>query len=275
VTTASSEQTRTIPEFLADAPDVDQTELWATFWDILTGIKDRLIAELGPVERHPTSQGLDAWEAPDGAYEGSLNTYTGPSLEWFVHSWIGNRKASILDMNINVWLGPHVDVPHLCIVFGTIPRIFHYSDLIARRDLMTDLDYVRRYYEAENPHYLRFRGDDRFTSSVSHGTYMRAIASPVAHSYTAERSDEVVEALRGYVTERFERWLGWVKQAPEVPLEDRAALRQRDHFLREHIYKLDPMNALSERFLGPDLTRRLIDVRYGAEQLADAAGGRA
>jgi hypothetical protein len=201
---AVSQQVKTITQMLDEAPDVDVRAPWESLGGILSGIKDRITAEFA-VERHPSSADYEYYEAGD--FEGSLNTYTGPELEWFVHSWIDNRKASILDMNINVWLGQHIDVPHLCIVFGTVPHLFHYSDLIARRDLAVDVDYLRRYYDPENEAYLAFRGDDRFTWSVSHGTYMRAIISPVGHSYTAERTPDNVEALRGYVMHRVDRWL--------------------------------------------------------------------
>ena len=262
---AVSQQVKTITQMLDEAPDVDVRETWQALWDILSGIKDRLVAEFD-VARHPSSADYDYYQAGD--FEGSLNTYTGPRLEWFVHSWLGNRTASILDMNINVWLGPHIDAPHLCIVFGTVPHLFHYSDLIARRDVGVDHDYVQRYYEPENEDYLAFRGDPRFTWSVSHGAYMRAIISPVAHSYTAERSLDNVRVLEGHVMKRFERWLDYVRTAPPVPEEDRAALQERDHRLREQIYSLDPMNALAERFMGVETAHKMVKLRYGAEQLA-------
>ena len=260
-----SQQVKTITQMLDEAPDVDVRATWQALWDILSEIKDRLVAEF-PVERHPSSADYDYYQAGD--FEGSLSTFTGPQLEWFVHSWLGNREASILDMNINVWLGPHIDAPHLCIVFGTVPHLFHYSDLIARRDVGIDHDYVHRYYDPENDDYLAFRGDERFTWSVSHGAYMRAIISPVAHSYTAERTPDNVEALKGYVLKRFERWLDYVRTAPPVPEDEQPALQARDHRLREQIYSLDPMNALAERFMGADTAQKMVKLRYGADQLA-------
>lgn len=270
---AVSQQVKTITQMLDEAPDVDVRATWQALWDILSEIKDRLVAEF-PVERHPSSADYDYYQAGD--FEGSLSTYVsaappddpGPRLEWFVHSWLGNRSASILDMNINVWLGPQVDAPHLCIVFGTVPHLFHYSDLIARRDVGIDHDYVQRYYEPENADYLAFRGDPRFTWSVSHGAYMRAIISPVAHSYTAERTPDNVEVLKGHVLKRFERWLEYVRTAPAVPVEEQKALQARDHGLREQIYSLDPMNALAERFMGVETAQKMVRLRYGAEQLA-------
>ena len=91
-------------------------------------------------------------------------------------------------MNLQVWLDQSIDVPHLVLVFGTIPDIFFYSDLVPRADVMVDVDYLSRYYVEEDADYLALRGDPRLTWSVSHGTYMRAFNSPVAHSYTAART---------------------------------------------------------------------------------------
>ncbi|WP_164477829.1 hypothetical protein [Nocardioides pantholopis] len=272
----SSAQTKTIHEFLAESPDVDSSELWAQFWEILSEAKDRITAEL-PVQPHPSSAGLDYWATDDASYEGAMNTFAGepaadgPHAEWLVHSWIGNRKNSILDMNLQVWLGPEVDVPHLIIVFGTIPQIFFYSEFVSRRDLMVETDYLAKYYEPQNESFLQLRGDDRFTWSVSHGTYMRAFLSPVAHSYVAERTEDVVETLREVVRERVDTWLGWVREATAVPEAERAALRQRDHQVRTYGYTLDPMNELSKKFLGAERVEELVAVRAGFQQMEETA----
>jgi hypothetical protein len=98
---------------------------------------------------------------------------------------------------------------------------------------------------------------------------MRSIISPVGHSYTAERTEDVVEALRDRVERRFATWLDWVRTAEPVPESERPVLARRDHFLRESIYRLDPMNALAEKFLEPGMAERLIDARLGAEQIAE------
>jgi hypothetical protein len=265
VTQAVSEQVKTITEMLAEQPDVDVRASWETLWATLTGIKERITEEFA-VERHPSSAPYEYYES--GGFEGSLNTYTGPELEWFVHSWIGNRQASILDMNITVWLGQHVDAPHLCLVFGTVPQLFHYSDLIARRDVTVDTDYLERYYEPQNDAFLAFRGDPRFTPNVSHGSYMRAVASPVCHSYMTERTPANVEAVCDYAVQRFESWLELVRSAPAVPEEERAALRERDHRLRRLCYERDPMNVLAARAMGQETADRMVQLRLGSEQLA-------
>jgi Red chlorophyll catabolite reductase (RCC reductase) len=263
-------ETKTIIEYFDENPSVDNTAIFERFWAILSSIRERL-AERFSFTRHASCDGLEFYQTDDGAFEGSLNAYAGSDVEWLVHSWIGNRKNSILDMNINVWLGPQIDVPHLVIVFGTIPKLFHYSDFIARRDLMANLDDVQRYYEPASPAYLELRGDPRFEWSVSHGTYMRSILSPIASSYTAERSEANIDAMQAYVEQLFSRWLRLVDDAAPVPESERPALAARDHLLRKTIYTNDPMNALARRFLGDALTERLVETRYGKQQLEAAA----
>lgn len=266
----SSTQTKTIHEFLAEAPDVDRSELWSALWGILSEAKERITAELA-VEAHPSGAGLEYWTSEDGSYEGSLNPYAGDpdaGVEWLVHSWIGNRKASILDLNLQVWLGPHIDVPHLVIVFGTVPNIFHFSEFVPRRDPMVDVDYLNRYFEPLNASWLALRGDDRFTWSVSHGTYMRAFNSPIANSYVATcPDDEAVEVLGQSVRDRVDTWLRWVREARPVPPEERAALRERDHLVRTYGYTLDPMNELSKKFLGAQRVEELVATRAGLGQI--------
>lgn len=268
----SSTQTKTIHEFLAEAPDVDRSELWAALWGILSEAKDKITAELD-VAPHASGAGLDYWTSEDGSYEGSLNPYSGDAdngVEWLVHSWIGNRKASILDMNLQVWLGPHIDVPHLVIVFGTVPNVFHFSDVVPRRDPMVDVDYLERYYGPENEKWLKLRGDDRFLWSVSHGTYMRAFNSPVANSYMATCPDsEAVEILGESVRDRVDTWLRWVREAQPVPAEERAELRKRDHLVRTYGYTLDPMNELSKKFLGAERVEELVSLRAGLGQIEE------
>ena len=61
----SSAQTKTIHEFLADAPDVDRSELWASLWGILTEVKETITAELA-VHPHPSGEGLGYWTSEDG-----------------------------------------------------------------------------------------------------------------------------------------------------------------------------------------------------------------
>ena len=273
---ATASQTKTIHEYLAENPDHDVTDVHQQLYGILGDLKDRVLAEMPDLQPQEASKGLDYWQTESG-YEGSMQTWTGQHAEHVAHSFIGNRKASILDMNLQVFLSQETDVPHLVMVFGTIPNVFYYSELVARRDIRIDIDYLEKYYGAENDDFLKLRGDSRFTWSVSHGTYMRALNSPNAHSYTAAlgSEDEIIPVLREAATKRFETWLGWWKDAMKNPLpeSERLELMERDHLLRRYGYELDPMNKISENNLGVERTNELLAVRVGREQIRAAEAG--
>lgn len=263
-----STDTKTIHEFLAENPNVDVSRAWERCFGILGDIKDR-IAQRFEVRRHPSCAGREYYTSPDGAFEGSFNAYNGPQVEWLVHSWLGNRKASILDMNATCFLGQETDTPHLIVIFGTIPKLFFYADYVPRRDLRTDTDYLDRYYGgAVNEAFLKLRGDADFHWSVSHGTYMRALLSPVGLSLAGELNDSNIDRLEAYTTEFVERWLGWLAAPQTVAPERRAELQRYDHRIRALGYERDPMNSLAEKVFGADQVDRMIRMRQGAEQMA-------
>lgn len=266
-----STDTKTIHEFLAENPNVDVSRAWERCFGILGGIKER-IAERFPVTRHPECEGREYYTSPDGAFEGSFNAYTGPNggagVEWLVHSWLGNRKASILDMNATCFLGQETDTPHLIVIFGTIPKLFFYADYVPRRDLRVDAEYLDRYYGgAVNDDFLKLRGHPAFHWSVSHGTYMRALLSPVALSIAGELNDANIDLLDAYVEQFVSRWLGWLDAPRTVPVADRPALQRHDHKVRELGYARDPMNVLAEKVFGADQVERMIRMRMGATQM--------
>ena len=96
---------KTIHEFLADNPNVDVSRQWERCWDIHGRIADRIIKHFGAT-LHPISKGAEYYASPDQQMEGAFFGYTAKDVDWFVRSWLGNRKASIIDMNINVCAGP-------------------------------------------------------------------------------------------------------------------------------------------------------------------------
>src|SRR5690606_37416216 len=90
---ATKTETKTIMEFLSENPNVDVSRAWERCWKIQQGIVDR-VRDRFQLERHPqASEGY--WASPDGQLEGEFRGYTGPEVDWAVHSWLGNRKASI------------------------------------------------------------------------------------------------------------------------------------------------------------------------------------
>lgn len=266
-----STDTKTIHQFLAENPNVDVSQAWERCWGILGGVIDRVQTRL-PVSKHPSCADREYYTSPDGAWEGSFNAFTGRGVDWMVHSWLGSRQNSILDMNATVFLGQDTDVPHLVMVFGTIPKMFFYCDYTPRRNLRTNPDYLDRYYGPEvNSAYLELRGDPRFQWSVSHGNYMRALLSPVALSLTAELDGGVIDTLEAYVNGFADRWLGWLDAAEPIADDERAALRLDDHRVRRLGYERDPMNALAEQVFGEGEVDRMVRMRMGADELEPGA----
>jgi hypothetical protein len=99
---------------------------------------------------------------------------------------------------------------------------------------------------------------------------MRAYNSPVTHSYTAARTEEIVDVVREATFKRFDRWVKWVEEAKPVPEGERNALLKRDNQIREYGYTQDPMNVISERMLGKERTQQMLEVRYGKVQIEES-----
>lgn len=264
-------ETKTIMEFLAENPNVDVSRAWERCWNIHSGIVERVQARFG-VQRHAQTEGQDYWSSPDGQLEGAFKGYTGPEVDWLVHSWLGNRKASLLDMNATAFLSQQTRVPHMGIIFGTIPKLYFYAEYTPRVDLRTNYDYLQKYYEPANQDFLKFRSDPTWTRFVSHGTYLRALMSPVATSSYAELNDENIGTCEKYLVGFVDRWFRWLDDAETVPEHERAAQQEYDFRIRELGYRTDPMNVLPQRVLGEQEFNRRLEMRIGTQQMAESRG---
>lgn len=264
----SGSETKTIMEFLAETPNVDVSRAWERCLGIHSKIVDRVRARF-PTERHPQNAGQDYWTSPDKQIEGGFWGYTGPKVDWLVYSWLGNRKASLLDMNATVFLGQETRVPHVCVIFGTIPKLYFYAEYVPRLDLRTHYDYLLKYYEPANEDFLKFRSDPNWTRFVSHGTYLRALMSPIAVSSHAELNDGNIDTCEKFLGRFMDRWFRWLDEAEEVPVEERAAQQDYDYTVRELGYRTDPMNVLPQRVLGAEEFNRRLEMRIGTQQMAE------
>ena len=262
-----SNETKTIHEFLAENPNVDVSEHWKRLWGIQTGIIER-VRDRFDVSKHPSCEGREYFTSKDEKMEGSFTGYSGTEVEWLVHSWIGNRKASILDINATVFLGQQTNIPHLIVIFGTVPKLFFYADYTPRVDIRTDIDYVRRFYEPANAECLKFRSNPNWTWSVSHGTYLRGLLSPICLSMIGELNDENIDTCEAYLGPFLDRWFKWQDEVEPLPESERPAQRAHDHRVRELGYREDPMNALVVPVFGEAEFNRMLDLRMGKEQMA-------
>ena len=262
--------TKSIHDFLAENPDVDVTKYWERCYSILTDIKNKIAARFPELELHPSCEDKEYYQSPNGEFEGSMQAWTGDEgCNWLVNSWLGNRKASILDMNATAFLGQDTDVPHWIMVFGTVPNLFFYFDFTPRRDLMTDTDYLDKYYGEINDEYLALRGHPNFQWNVSHGTYMRALTNPSTQSLTAELNDENIDILEEYAYKMLDRWMNWLDEAKPVPAEERDTLQKYDYTVRRLGYERDPMNKLAVNVFGEDRVEDMLNTRMGLKQMND------
>ena len=263
-----SADTKTIDQFLAENPDVDVSRAWERCWGILADIKGRISQRFPALQLDPGCAGREYYTSPNGEFEGSMQAWSGPGCDWLVNSWLGNRKASILDMNATAFLDQQTDVPHLVMVFGTIPHLFFYFDFTPRSNLMTDPGYLDRYYQPINDAYLDLRGNPAFQWSVSHGTYMRSLTNPSTQSLMGELNDSNISRLEEYAYHMLDTWLGWLDSAKPLAPEQRAAQQQYDYTVRRLGYERDPMNKLAAQVFGEDRVQEMLNVRMGAAQMA-------
>jgi len=259
--------TKTIDQFLSENPDVDVSKQWERCWSVLTDIKEKMATKFTGLELDPSCEGREYYTSPGGEFEGSFKAWSSDDCDWLVNSWIGNRKASILDMNATAFPNYKTDVPNFIMVYGTIPKLFLYFDFTPRKNIMVDEDYLNKYYEPINEEYLKMRGHKNFQWSVSHGTYMRTLVNPSTQSLTADLTDENIEICAEYAYKMLDHWLGWMDNATPTPESEWAEQQKIDHKIRELGYKLDPMNKLSENVFGKDMIETMIDVRMGGDQM--------
>lgn len=234
-------------------------------------VHDTLIRGMGEVsgllhaafdlEAHPAS--LPEFGSPDGAMRGVIKASSGGDLDWVIDSWIGSPERGFTNHHLTLWLGDRIAVPHLGMAIGTIPQLFCFCDLVPRSDLWVDTATLDRYYEPWNERYMAIAADDRFGPFISRETYIREAISPVGICIEGEPTRDNVETCLGYFTETLKTWIGWVKEADEVPVGERAALAARDALVRETICHRDPANIVAEKVLGADLTSQLVRTLSG------------
>jgi hypothetical protein len=82
--------------------------------------------------------------------------------------------------------------------------------------------------------------------------------------YTCSATDDTLNLIRTLAHEMLERWLKWVDEAEAMPEDARAALAERDLFLRRSSAERDPGNKLAAQMLGTELTNKLIRALWGS-----------
>jgi hypothetical protein len=249
--------------------------------DILAKVKVRFA--LTP---HPNSEKYRTVRSLDGKFHGAINTYSGPGVDWLLHSWCGNPETGFTNQHLNVWLGPETRVPHLGIVFGTVPDLFAYQDFAPRMDLWSHPEYAVQYYggssvvrdeteqayvtvppEAQdeaNRRILALLREPRFRRFVSQDAYMRSCVTPLTLCVSTDGvPEDLIATLEEQAHFMVDRWLGWLDDATPVPEEERAALAERDRRMRHEITSRDAANDVAQAMFGREMNWDMVRTTSG------------
>ncbi len=264
-----------ISDLVEQSPDVDNRETFNKLWAILAEMNEKIQARFD-LTLDPCSEKFADYRnisVEGGGSEGSLKTYTGPEVDWYVHSYIGSPESTFTNMHITLSLGPQYDVPHFGFALGTVPDLFMYMDYLPRVDLVANPGYSDRYYSEANEEFLGLQEDERFNPFISRSLYTRIALTPTAVCYIAAREDEIIKKVRGIAMERLECWLKWVNEAEPTAVADRPALAARDEHIRRTICERDPANNLGENLFGKENADLMVATLWGGTRTLPRPAG--
>lgn len=254
--------TTSVEDIVAGQPNRDNQETFKALWDITCALFEKVSARFD-LQPDPCTDDLQNYAGKDGA-AGQLSAYSGPQVDWLIHSWTGNPASGFCNMHLSVYLGPHIDVPHFGFALGTMPDIFWYLDTMPRRELATNPDYVDRYWQGDaNSAALDQLNVPGFTPFVSRDVYTRAVLSPNMFCYSVPIAAENIASIEAASHACLDRWLQWVDAAQPVSKAERAILYHRDETVRRTICERDPANTIAKRLFGEELTHRLVSTLWG------------
>jgi hypothetical protein len=247
--------------------NLDNKVVFEHLWGLTNELRQKIDARF---ELHPdaSTKNLETYSATTGGAHGSLNTFSGPEIDWLVHSWLREPKSGFCNMHLTTWLKSQIRVPHLAFAFATVPYLFFYIDYIPRSDLFVDLEYLDRYYEPMNQTYLALLEDSRFKHYTSKTLYIRQAQSHTSLCYTSQVTEETLARLGTVAHEMIDRWLKWVDEAESVPDHERAALSNRDLIVRRAIAERDPDNQIAVRLFGAEMTEKLVRSLWGGDRIS-------
>ena len=256
--------TQSIEELVSANPDVDNQENFAALWGLLGDMLDKIKARFD-IEMDPCCKDLQPYEGQPGTgATGYIGAYAGDGIDWLIHSWTGNPKASFTNMHLTISLGAQIDVPHFGFALGTVPDIFWYMDYVPRVDMLVNTDYADRYYYGEpNDTFIEMDRNPAFTPFVSREFYTRLAQSPNSVCVGAPFNDENFATVERLAHRQLDRWLGWIDAAEPVAESKRAALSARDELIRRTICERDPANVVVDKLFGEELGRYLVKTLWG------------
>jgi hypothetical protein len=254
-----------IEDMVNETPKVDRQEAFDALWAVLGELFEK-VQNRFELTRDTASLDLESYSGKDGS-GGVLNTYAGPEVDWLVHSWTGNPKATFTNMHLTISLGAQYDVPNIGLAFGTVPDLFWYMDFMPRKELVTNPDYADKYYGGiANKTFLALQADNEFKPFVSHDLYTRVAQTPTSICVGAPVKDENIATMKRITTEMIDQWIKWVDEAEKTPTEERETISQRDLDVRREICVRDPANVVAENLFGKEMTEKLVATLWGGNR---------
>lgn len=262
---------QSVEELIKQSPDRNNQEYFTEMWKILCEVREKIDGRF-TLQLDNSVADLEHYGSADGKTQGHLTALVGDEVDWMIHSYMGTPAQSFTNMHLTVWLGPQIDAPHFGMALGTIPDMFCYLDYLPRVDLMSDLDYLDRYFEPCNAQFLEFEADPSFKPFTSRSLYMRQAQSRTSLCYMAKTDQRNIDRIRTAAHTMIDRWLKNIDTARTVPVEQQAQLAARDLYVRRSISERDPANVMGEKIFGKPLTDRLVGALWGQNRQSNRAG---
>lgn len=259
-----TETVKSVIEMVGEQPDLDRTEIYNRLWALSNRLTERIQSRFALTPDASSDDWHSYGEAPGP--RGAMETFSGPEMDWFVHSNVGNPEQSFTNIHVTSWLGPQVKVPHLGLAFGTLPTTWFLIEFIPRSDVVVDLEHLDTYFEPMNEQWLEIKANPEFAFFVSKSLYVRTVLSETTFAFTFEDNETNLATVERLSEEAVDRWLAWVDEAPSVPLEERDALATRDLAVRRNTAERDPANALVAQIFDEPTMVRLVEELWGAHR---------
>ncbi|MCD9198622.1 hypothetical protein [Aeromicrobium wangtongii] len=261
-----SQNLKSVQEYFDEAGPTDVTSLFAD-WKALIDRMATKVADRFDLVRDPSTDALESFTSENGP-SGSVRGYTGPEVDWMIHSHMENAALGFVNVHLTIWLGPHVRVPHFGMALGAFPQGWLFLDSVPRSNLMTDTDSFDKYYGPLNDEWEQFQADNDFIEPfVSRSAFVRASLSPTAFCFMAPGDQRTTDVVTELAERHLDRWLAWVDEAERVPVEEQAALAAEDELTRRNIAERDPANEMGDRFFGPEMTQQLVRALWGGDRV--------
>jgi hypothetical protein len=265
--------TQSIEEMVGANPDVDNQENFEALWGLIGEMLERLKSRF-ELTMDPCCKELQPYNGlPGTGATGYIGAYSGPEIDWLIHSWTGNPKASFTNMHLTINLGPHTDVPNFGFALGTVPDLFWYMDYVPRCDMLEHPEYADRFYYGEtNDTFVEMDRNPVFKPFVSREFYTRLAQTPNSICVGGPINEATLATVRELAMRQLDRWLSWVDAAEPLPEDQRMALAARDEFVRRTICERDPANVVVDTLFGKELGDYLVKTLWGGTRTLPRPG---